>query len=186
MARTSLLEDIFDLLRKAPWWVGVSAAAAFWIAGLIVTAGATKDAVHGALRPLIKMLFNVFALASLVAAGVSAVQGLFRRRLLDRQDGIESLRSLSWREFEQLVGEAYRRQGYDVEETGGGGPDGGFDLVLRGNGETVLVQCKQWRERQLGVRSARELLGVVASETRMPPWNDLCYMAAWLFGKDKA
>ena len=75
-----------------------------------------------------------------------------------------SILSLSWREFEQLVGEAYRRQGYDVEETGGGGADGGMDLILRGHGETVLVQCKQWRERQVGVDKVRELFGVVTAE----------------------
>lgn len=29
-------------------------------------------------------------------------------------------------------------------------------------------------------------MGIVASETRMPPWSDFCYMAAWLSGKDAA
>jgi len=164
MARTSLIEDIFDMLRKLPWWVGVSAAAAFWIAGSFLTAGMTKDAVQNALRPLFKFAFNGLAILALVAAAVSAIQSLFRRKLLNRQSGMDSLHSLSWREFEQLVGEAYRRQGYDVEETGGGGADGGVDLVLRGHGETVLVQCKQWRERQIGVEKVRELFGVVTAE----------------------
>ena len=48
-----------------------------------------------------------------------------------------------WREFEMLVGEAFRLQGYQVVETGGGGADGGVDLVLRKDRETFLVQCKQ-------------------------------------------
>ena len=34
------------------------------------------------------------------------------------QPALLSLNNLSWREFEQMVGEAFRRQGYDVEETG--------------------------------------------------------------------
>jgi restriction system protein len=46
-------------------------------------------------------------------------------------------------------------------ETGGGGPDGGVDLVLRkpgGNGsEKFLVQCKQWRALKVGVDVVREL-----------------------------
>jgi restriction system protein len=120
--------------------------------------------MQSALQPLIKFIFIGLAVLSLVAAVVSAFQGLFRRSLLDRQSGLDSLRSLRWREFEQLVGEAYRRQGYDVEETGGGGADGGIDLVLRGHGETVLVQCKQWRERQVSVDKIRELFGVVTAE----------------------
>lgn len=164
MARTSLIGDIFDMLRKLPWWMGVATAAVFWIVGLFFTAGMTKDAVQNAIRPLIKFIFNGLAILALVAAAVSAIQSLSRRKLLDRQSGMDSLRSLSWREFEQLVGEAYRRQGYDVEETGGSGADGGVDLVLRGHGETVLVQCKQWRERQVGVVKVRELFGVVTAE----------------------
>jgi len=164
MARTSLIEDIFDMLRKAPWWVGVAAAAAFWIVGLFFTASTPKDAIQSALRPLFKFAFNGLAILALVAAAVSAIQSLFRKKLLDRQSGMDSIRSLSWREFEQLIGEAYRRQGYDVEETGGGGADGGVDLVLRGHGENVLVQCKQWRERQVGVDKVRELFGVMTAE----------------------
>jgi restriction system protein len=113
--------------------------------------------------PLVRILFIVFSVASLIAAGVSAIKSVSRRKLLDRQDGIESLRRLSWQEFEQLVGEAYRRQGYDIEETGGGGADGGIDLLLRGNNETVVVQCKQWKTYQVGVDKVRELLGVVSA-----------------------
>lgn len=164
MARTSLIEDIFDMLRKAPWWIGVSVAAVFWIVSLFFNAGTPKDAIQNAIRPLIKIMFNSLAILALVAAAISAIQSFSRRKLLDQQSGMDSLRSLSWREFEKLVGEAYRRQGYDVEETGDGGADGGVDLVLRGHGETVLVQCKQWRERQVGVVKIRELFGIVTAE----------------------
>lgn len=62
------------------------------------------------------------------------------------------------------MGEVYRRQGYRVVETGGGGADGGIDLKLVKNGETWLVQCKRWRQEKVGVKVARELFGVVASE----------------------
>jgi restriction system protein len=164
MARSSLIEDIFDIFRKAPWWMGVSAAAVFWVIGHFVTAGMSNNAIQRAVQPLFKYMFNGLAILSLVAAAVSAIQCLSRRKMLDNQSGLESLRSLSWQQFELLVGEAFRRQGYDVEETGGGGADGGIDLVLRGLGETVLVQCKQWRERQVGVDKVRELFGVVTAE----------------------
>ncbi|MFP3449609.1 restriction endonuclease, partial [Pseudomonas sp. SIMBA_067] len=52
---------------------------------------------------------------------------------------------MSWREFERLVGEAYRRLGYVVNVVGQGGADGGVDLVLIRPREKILVQCKQWR-----------------------------------------
>jgi len=84
--------------------------------------------------------------------------------LLEKQKGVGSIRSIAWREFEELVGEAYRRKGYRVTETGGGGPDGGVDLILRKNGEHILVQCKNWRMDKIGVKVVRELYGVVAAE----------------------
>lgn len=63
-----------------------------------------------------------------------------------------------------LVGEAFRRGGYEVIETGGGGADGGVDLVLRKDRERYLVQCKQWRSYSVGVQVVRELYGVMAAK----------------------
>lgn len=84
-----------------------------------------------------------------------------RHRLLESQTGLDSLRNMDWRAFEQLVGEAFRRQGYAVEEIGQGGADGGIDLVLRKHGLTTLVQCKQWRSQRVSVQVVREMFGVL-------------------------
>ena len=73
------------------------------------------------------------------------------------------LNGMIWQEFEMLVGEAFRRRGYTVTETGGGGADGGVDLVLRKDGEKFLVQCKQWKAYKVGVTTIRELYGVMAA-----------------------
>lgn len=67
---------------------------------------------------------------------------------------------MSWRELEQLVSEAYRRQGYQVQETGQGGADGGIDLVLRRDGQVTLVQCKHWRTQRVGAPVVREQFGL--------------------------
>ncbi len=162
--RSSLLEDIFSMLAKSPWWVGVIAAVVFWIIGLIMSSKAPQAPAQQVFHVFAKFFFYFLSVLSLVAAAVSAIKGAARRKLLNQQDSIDSLRALPWREFEQLVGEAFRRQGFEVEETGGGGADGGVDLVLRGHGETALVQCKQWREQQVGVDKVRELFGVVTAE----------------------
>lgn len=61
---------------------------------------------------------------------------------------------MSWQQFETLVGEGFRRRGYSVKETGGGGPYGSVDLVLSKNGEKTLVQCKQWKAFKVGVSGA--------------------------------
>lgn len=63
-----------------------------------------------------------------------------------------------------LVGEAFRMHGFSVVETGGGGADGGIDLVLKKEGEVFLVQCKQWRAYKVSVNVVRELLGVMVTK----------------------
>jgi len=74
------------------------------------------------------------------------------------------LDGMSWREFEMLVGEAFRLQGYRVAETGGAGADGGIDLVLTKGSEKFLVQCKQWKAFKVSVMVVRELYGVMAAK----------------------
>ncbi len=74
----------------------------------------------------------------------------------------EWLRSLNWREFEDLIGRAYRLQGYEVLTTAHGA-DGGIDLILTRGSERIFVQCKHWRSQQVGVKVVRELYGLVAA-----------------------
>ena len=83
---------------------------------------------------------------------------------MDIQTGNDSIQDLTWYEFEELTGEAFRRLGYEVERTGAGGNDGGIDLVLWRDGEKTLVQCKHWKIQRVGVCPIRELMGVVARE----------------------
>ena len=51
---------------------------------------------------------------------------------------------------------------------GGGGADGGVDLVLsrpgKNGAEKFLVQCKQWRALKVGVGVVHELYGVMAAK----------------------
>jgi restriction system protein len=73
------------------------------------------------------------------------------------------LGAMSWRDFERLIGEAFRQRGYTV--TGfGGNADSGVDLGLMKNAERFLVQCKHWRKHQVGVTVVRELDGVIAAQ----------------------
>jgi restriction system protein len=112
---------------------------------------------NGALAPLAWMALAICWLGALL----SYLASRKRARLLETQTGLKSLRAMDWREFEMLVGEAFRRQGYSVEETGLGGADGGVDLILRKDGRTELVQCKQWRREQINVSVVREMWGLV-------------------------
>jgi len=76
--------------------------------------------------------------------------------------GQEWLRGLDWRQFEDLVGAAYRLQGFTVLPTSPGA-DGGIDLVLTRGAERIFVQCKHWKAWQVGAPVVRELFGLVVA-----------------------
>jgi len=141
--KTGLLDEIATL----PWYVGVALGI---IAFLFVRQ------VGGLLAPLAWMFLTGCWLAALV----SFVGSQKRKQLLETQNGLDTLAKMSWREFEMLVGEAFRRRGYFVEETGLGCKDGGIDLVVSKGGRRELVQCKQCRTRQVRASTVREMWGL--------------------------
>lgn len=95
-----------------------------------------------------------------VVALVWTIERAVRGARLRRQRVYGDLARLTWRQFEQLIGDAFRRHGYRVEERGGNHADGGVDLVLRLGGEVTVVQAKHWRRNVVGVSLVRELYGV--------------------------
>ena len=111
------------------------------------------------LAPVVGLLFGVVAVAAALRSPLVTAK---RRALLDRQTNIQSIRSLSWLQFEQLVGETYRRLGYRVSENAVKGADDGIDLWLSKDGGEVLVQCKHWKQN-VGVSTVREHLGVISA-----------------------
>ena len=123
---------------------------------VVQTFGKTLATIGQYLLPLI----------CLAGAGISAWRRRERAALVQnvvQSKSADALDGMTWQQFEQLVGEAFRLQGYTVTETGGGGADGGVDLVLSKGGEKFLVQCKQWRAFKVGVDVVRELYGVMAA-----------------------
>ena len=158
-------ESFGELLLKLPWWVSAAIGVLIFIAmrwGLPVWAG--NDNVRqilakgiAPLAPLALAIFGIFAAGSFWF-------GNRRRRLVDQQTSIESLRNTTWKDFEFLVAEAYRRQGFQVEYSLGRGADGGVDLVLRKDDRISLVQCKQWKVFSVGAPVIREMFGLLTSE----------------------
>ena len=100
----------------------------------------------------------------LITAAVAALNQFRKGKMLELVSGSDSIQSLSWREFEELVAEAFRRKGYFVLENPERGPDGGVDLRLRKNGQLVFVQCKHWKTKKVGVKTVRELFGVMTAQ----------------------
>ena len=149
------------IFRLLPTWAVVASVAAFYLVLRFVVPAVW----HGLwwTQYSIAYAFPLTVVAALFAAFAEADK--YRRRaLLATQSSLETLKAMTWQDFELLVGEAYRRQGYAVEEKGGSGPDGGVDLVLRRDGQTTLVQCKRWKQAKVSAPTVRELRGAVARD----------------------
>lgn len=172
--KTSPTDELIDTLSRFPWWVGVMVAVVGYFAfRFLAIPGPTPKAadLNGLMmRAVVQGLATGLQYIVPVIGIAGAALSLSRRR--QRQDLVtnvsqskaaDALDGMSWQEFEVLVGEAFRLQGFRVAETGGGGADGGVDLVLTREGEKFLVQCKQWKAYKVGVEVVRELFGVMAA-----------------------
>ncbi len=180
MARKKIqspFEDLIDFTAMLPWWVGLLLALiAYFVLHHYATAEVAPAPsvaqmgknVAGQIGKVLASLGQyLLPFAFILGAGLSAIGRRKRAALFTGvQEGpaVSALDQMSWQEFEMLVGEAYRRKGYSVAETGGRGADGGIDLILSKDGEKVLVQCKQWKTYKVGVTVIRELYGVMAAE----------------------
>lgn len=168
---------VFEAAALLPWWAGTGLAIiAYVVLHRYATAEVASAAVPGQIGQMVvgqvtKTLASIgqYIVPFLFLAGAVASY-LGRRKRAGLIDDVatgkagEALRSMSWRDFELLVGEAFRLQGYSVTETGGGGADGGIDLKLKKGNEVFLVQCKQWRAYKVSVNVVRELFGVMSAE----------------------
>ena len=174
--KTSPFEDLIDLVAMLPWWVCITLA----VVSYLVFSALAKPVAITSIQPgaiaqvATQAIWKAFAyagqiivpIACLIAAGVSTYRRNERNKLVSnvtKAPSSDALSDMTWREFEMLVGEGFRLQGYEVTETGGGGADGGVDLVLRKEREKFLVQCKQWKAFKVGVTVVRELYGVMAA-----------------------
>jgi restriction system protein len=163
----SLLEELLKAFYHAPLWVAPIGIGVIYITGeLVIPAMLSSSTIGRVFGPLSKTVTLWLCGAILLAAVLGAAGRALRRfrdgALFNRQSGIESIRSLSWQDFERMVGEAYRRQGYEVQTTPGGA-DGGVDLILSRDGQRAYVQCKQWRKVTVGVEVVRQFKGAMAA-----------------------
>lgn len=176
--RTSALDGLLQIASRLPPWVGlilalVSYGYLSWLAQKPVPA---PSPVPGHLSALVMGAFiqSLAQIGQFLLPGIFLVGALvsFIRRRKNEQlvaaatgtPGAEAVAGMSWREFELLVGEGFRRRGFGVSALGGRGPDGGVDIVLSKGAERYLVQCKQWRATKVGVTILRELYGVMAAQ----------------------
>jgi restriction system protein len=171
--------DFLDLASKLPWQVGCGLAVVSFLVlhfTTIAFAGSPSApslgefgniVVHQIVHTGAYLLQFVVPLGFLIGGAVSFFKGSPRRSLFAKASAAPraAVSGLDWRDFESLMGEVFRRDGYQVTERGGSSPDGGVDLVLTKSKQRYLVQCKHWRTQQVGVTVVRELNGVIAAQS---------------------
>ncbi len=105
---------------------------------------------------------------------------------------LELLRILDWRRFQLVCSKFFTYSGY-AALLSPAGKDTGFDIRIFKKGYSkkepfALVRCVSWNRYQVGIRSLRELYGVMMSEK--VPYSIFVTSGsftedAWKFSKDK-
>jgi len=129
--RTSLAEDLVELAALLPWWAGVLLALVSYlllhrmaVQPLAVPPGANQvGAIIGASMGRAAASAGQYVLPCIFMLGavVSALGRHKRKALIDDATGAgaaQAIERMQWREFEMLVAERFRRQGFRVSETG--------------------------------------------------------------------
>jgi restriction system protein len=172
--RSSVAEDLIAATAKVPWWVGVVLAVVSYavlhaVASIdIPPASELQQFAYAASKQLFKQLASIFQYVFPLIFLMGSVFSVIGRRkrvhlygAVKRSDS--ALATMTWQDFELLVSEFFRRRGFSVKETGGGGADGGVDLIISSGNDRYVVQCKKWKAVQVGVATVRELYGVMTA-----------------------
>lgn len=174
--RQSAYEEAIEAFSKLPWQTCLILAVVSWIGFHWMAqikppeAHNINEMGHSVGITLIKtmgMFMQYLAPIGLFLAALTSWLGKQRRqKLLNEAESRTSsnhLQQLSWRQFEQLVGAYFEKQGYLISFTPNGA-DGGVDIVAKKGKEIFLVQCKHWKSTQIGVSVVRELFGVMSAQ----------------------
>ena len=177
--KTNGADTLTAIVSRMPWWVGVLLAAVSYVLLHRIAESPASPIVPGQMAGGVASVMGktfasigqyILPFICIIGAAASAYGRRRRETMITevasatKSNAASLIDGMSWQDFELLVGEAFRLQGYKVKETGSGGADGGIDLQLTKNGETFLVQCKQWKAFSVGVTVVRELFGVMAAQ----------------------
>ena len=157
-------ESIVASAMDLPLWAMVAVGSVVAFLGLI--AATVLGFFIPSAKPWVADVGIVLLFVYLVLALATSLSERSRRRR--RLEGVADLHRL-WMlaplQFEEVAAELFRLEGWIVTENKRpDDEDGGVDFEIAKRGETHLVQCKHWRHQDVGVKEARELWGVVASE----------------------
>lgn len=185
--KQSPLEDFIDVVSLLPWWAGlllglISFVLLHHFAGTEIKPMRDTSQMSNQITGQLFVTFAKFGqfimpFCFVVGALLSAIKQKKREKLFSSVENyqhyeksihnrtiVDPIKNMSWQEFEMLISEFFRKQGYSVAENNGAGPDGGVDLRIKRDNKTILVQCKHWKTFKVGVNIVREQLGIKTAE----------------------
>jgi restriction system protein len=150
---TSADSHPLDRIALLPWWAGLLLAlGAFALLRFVAaTSRGTAADIAQYAAPA------VFVVISGISAWRRSQRDSASPTPSERGTRTQALDRLSLDDFQVLLGDAFRLQGYQVVDNTGGGAGGRVDMVLRRERETFLVLCKHWKESRIGVEAVQQL-----------------------------
>jgi restriction endonuclease Mrr len=82
--------------------------------------------------------------------------GMYRRRLVETEAGVQSLANMKWRECIGLVLEALQKEGYREDRSDRHVSDGGAEYLLTRGSEKVLLSYKHGTAYRIGEANVRD------------------------------
>jgi restriction system protein len=159
------LAGVLDVAASLPWQIGGGLALlTYWVLhdlSASMTLGKGADMLLAGLpQYLIPGLLVIVALVSFVCG---------RQRSERSIEAVSSptadaLARMSVHDFEKLVAEGFRREGFLVVERTGTQHLGCVDLELFMGRDRYLVQCRGWKETAVDVQTVRELYAAISAE----------------------
>jgi restriction system protein len=161
MIRPRSAETVRCLLDPSSWAGAASTVvASVGLAYVLPAFGATDPALRGA--ALVLETAAPWAAGALLVFAPAAVYFGRRRRPLNPIGSLDALRRLSRRDFDAVLTESFRLQGYAVE--GRAVADDSIGLLLRKPDRKILVQCRHRTDPQVGVEAVRLLHETILAE----------------------
>ncbi len=167
------LDEVVKLSAMLPLWVTIPAAIVLFIFVPSVDINTLDSDTQASMATTVANIFLLVTAKYVIPAGliIGVVVNIINRfkshslfSAISVNGAYTTLEKISWQDFEFLLSEWFKKQGYSAELTGGGGADGGIDIKLYKDGGLHLVQCKHYKSSKVPVMVVRELYGVMTAE----------------------
>lgn len=172
-AGDNFFEELVKVASLIPWWLTLPVALLLFYfvpygTPVDIHIQEPSDAITAMLSIFLKAFLKYLVPMALVFGAILSVFTSLKSghlfKSIQKNGAHQTVQDLSWQDFEFLLSEWFKKQGYSTELTGGGGADGGIDIKLYKDNQLYLVQCKHYKAWKVPVNVVRELYGVMTAE----------------------